>query len=92
MTKADIARRIMTAIDCTFNEASDYVEATLEEIKLSLEGGESVKITRFGRFEIKQKSDRRGRNPQTGEQITIASRKIVTFKPSHLFRQDLNAK
>jgi integration host factor subunit alpha len=59
-------------------------------IKSTLESGEKLKIAGFGNFEVKQKADRRGRNPQTGEEITIEARRILTFKPSNILRNNLN--
>ena len=59
-------------------------------IKSTLEQGENLKIAGFGNFMVKQKSDRRGRNPQTGEAITISARSVVTFKPSAILREAIN--
>ena len=59
-------------------------------MKNTLESGEKLKISGFGNFEVKQKADRRGRNPQTGEAITIEARRVLTFKPSTLLRQAIN--
>jgi len=66
------------------------VEAVFSLIKSTLESGEKLKIAGFGNFEVKQKADRRGRNPQTGETITIEARKILTFKPSNVLRLAIN--
>jgi len=59
-------------------------------MKSTLEQGEKLKISGFGSFVVKQKNDRRGRNPQTGETITISARRIVTFKPSSILREAIN--
>jgi len=67
------------------------VELLFDVMKSTLESGERLKITGFGNFEVKQKADRRGRNPQTGEEITIEARKILTFKPSNMLKESINA-
>jgi len=68
------------------------VETVFRIIKTTLETGEKIKIAGFGNFVIKQKADRRGRNPQTGETITIAARRILTFKPSQVLKNAINTK
>ena len=91
MTKSDIAERICNKLNCTRKESLDYVEAVLSLMKSTLESGENLKISGFGNFNVKQKADRRGRNPQTGETITIESRRILSFKPSSLLKASINA-
>jgi integration host factor subunit alpha len=66
------------------------LESVLSIMKQTLESGEKLKIAGFGNFEVKQKNGRRGRNPQTGETITIGARKILTFKPSNILRSAIN--
>jgi integration host factor subunit alpha len=66
------------------------LESVLSIMKETLESGEKLKIAGFGSFEVKQKKDRRGRNPQTGESITIEARRILTFKPSDVLRNAIN--
>ena len=66
------------------------VETVFSIIKGTLETGEKIKIAGFGNFVVKQKSDRRGRNPQTGDTITIAARRILTFKPSQVLKNAIN--
>ena len=90
MTKADIAERICNQLNCTKKEAIDYLEGVLSLMKTTLESGENLKISGFGNFVVKQKNDRRGRNPQTGETITITSRRIVSFKPSSVLKATIN--
>ena len=90
MTKADIVEKIHTKIGFSKKESSDLLESLLSIMKNSLEDGEKLKIAGFGNFEIKQKKDRKGRNPQTGETITIEARRILSFKPSMLLRQAMN--
>ena len=91
MTKADIVERIAEKMGCSKKEAVVYTEAVFALMKSTLESGEKLKIAGFGNFEVKQKADRRGRNPQTGESITIKARRILTFKPSNVLKQAINA-
>ncbi len=91
MTKADIITRIYEKVGFSKKEATDVVEATFEIIKGSLEKGEKVKISGFGNFVVNTKRPRKGRNPQTGEEIVIAGRKVLTFKPSQILKKNLNS-
>lgn len=90
MTKADIAERIQAGTGLSKKESTEMMEAVFSIMKSTLESGETLKISGFGSFIVKQKSDRRGRNPQTGESITIEARRILTFKPSSVLRQAIN--
>ena len=90
MTKADIVEKVSERIGVTEKESQDLVESVLNLLKSTLESGENIKISGFGKFEVKQKKDRRGRNPQTGESITIDARRILSFKPSTVLRNVLN--
>jgi integration host factor subunit alpha len=90
MTKADIAERIQTGTGFSKKESVEMMETVFSIIKTTLQSGEPLKISGFGSFVVKQKADRRGRNPQTGEAITIGARKILTFKPSTVLRQAMN--
>lgn len=90
MTKADIAKRIQANTGMSKKDSLDMLELVLSILKDTLEAGEKIKISGFGNFEIKQKKDRKGRNPQTAETITIEARKILSFKPSMLLRQAMN--
>ena len=89
MTKADLAEQIYTNCNFSKKECLEVVEELFELIKSTLETGESVKLTGFGTFMVKEKSARRGRNPQTGEAMEITSRKVLTFKPSPLLREGI---
>ncbi len=91
MTKADIIARIYEKVGFSKKEATDVVEATFEIIKGHLEKGEKVKISGFGNFDINTKSPRNGRNPQTGDEITIKGRKVLTFKPSQILKKTINS-
>ncbi|MDD3295001.1 MAG: integration host factor subunit alpha [Geobacteraceae bacterium] len=90
MTKSDIVENVLAKRNLTKREAADIVDTLLDIIKDTLESGEDVKISGFGKFVVNQKQARRGRNPQTGEPLTITARKILTFKPSILLKQELN--
>lgn len=90
MTKADIFEKVQAATDFNKKESAEMVEAVFAIMKTTLESGENLKISGFGNFIVKQKKDRRGRNPQTGEAITIEARRILTFKPSSLLKAAIN--
>jgi len=90
MTKADIVEKIQLGTGMTRKESAEMMEEVFSIIKSTLEQGENLKISGFGSFVVKQKNDRKGRNPQTGETITISSRRIVTFKPSSILREAIN--
>jgi integration host factor subunit alpha len=90
MTKIEIVERIHNELDFTKRESSDLLETVFAIMKETLGAGEDIKISGFGKFEVKQKKDRRGRNPQTGEAITIESRRILTFKPSTILKTAIN--
>ncbi|MEK7334055.1 MAG: integration host factor subunit alpha [Candidatus Binatota bacterium] len=82
--------RIYEKVGFSKKEATDVVEATFEVVKGCLENGEKVKISGFGNFVVNTKRPRKGRNPQTGEEIIIVGRKVLTFKPSHILKKSLN--
>lgn len=90
MTKADIFDKVQVGVGMTRKESAEMVEAVFSIMKSTLETGENLKISGFGSFIVKKKADRRGRNPQTGESITIEARRILTFKPSGVLRDALN--
>jgi len=74
LTKADLADLLFEQVGLNKREAKDMVEAFFEEIRASLESGDSVKLSGFGNFELRKKSERPGRNPKTGEEIPISAR------------------
>ncbi|RII28837.1 MAG: integration host factor subunit alpha [Geobacter sp.] len=90
MTKACIAEKIHLNTGFPLKESADMLETAFSIIKSTLEAGENLKITGFGNFEIKEKKDRRGRNPHTGETIRISARRVLTFKPSTVLRHAIN--
>lgn len=89
MTKADIVERLHQELGMPKKEASNHLEALFELVKETLSNGDRVKIAGFGSFDVRQKHDRRGRNPQTGEAMTIEARKVLTFKPSNVLKGKL---
>jgi integration host factor subunit alpha len=91
MTKADIAERIAESINTTRKDGHDIAELVFELMKKTLEMEGKLKIAGFGVFEVKEKHARRGRNPQTGEEITINRRRILTFKASQVWKNSLNS-
>ena len=90
LTKADLVRKLYESEVVTKAEAVEAVEAVIEIIKETLENGEDVRISRFGKFMVKDKRARRGRNPHTGEELILAPRRVVTFKPSGILRKKIN--
>jgi integration host factor subunit alpha len=90
LTKADIVERVYSKIGFSKKEASDLVELVFTTLKNSLNEGERVKISGFGNFTVKEKKARTGRNPQTGDQITISARRVLTFKPSQILKDLIN--
>ncbi len=90
MTKADIVERIYEKVGFSKKEATDVVESIFEIIKGHLEDGEKVKISGFGNFVINAKRPRKGRNPQTGEEIVISGRRVLSFKPSPVLKKAIN--
>ncbi len=90
LTKAQIIEEIRIRKGLTKKKSTETVKAFLEIMQNTLESGEDVLITGFGKFCVKHKAERRGRNPATGEDLMLASRKVVTFKCSGKLRERLN--
>jgi integration host factor subunit alpha len=89
LTKADIVEAVRAKLGLSRLATSQVVSDLFEIIKETLEKGEPVKISGFGNFEVREKRARRGRNPQSGDEITIQARSVVTFKPSKVLRKAL---
>lgn len=81
LTKAEIAEHLVDKLGMNKRDAKDVVEAFFEQIRNALESGEQVKLSGFGNFDLRDKSQRPGRNPKTGEDIPISARRVVTFRP-----------
>lgn len=92
MTKADIVESVSEKCRVSRKESCDMVESVFSIIKSTLETGEDTKIPGFGKFEVKKKQERLGRNPQTGEAIKIDARRILSFKPSAILKATVQSK
>ncbi|NIA19093.1 MAG: integration host factor subunit alpha [Xanthomonadaceae bacterium] len=90
MTKADIVETIYEKVGLSKRESARIVDMIFDIIKGKLENGKNVKISGFGSFTVRDKNARRGRNPQTGEEITISARRVLSFKPSNVLRNHIN--
>ncbi len=90
VTKAEIVEHVADRVGLTRKESGELVESVFELMKKILEKGEPIKISGFGNFVVKKKHARRGRNPQTGEEITIEGRRVLAFKPSQILRNYVN--
>ncbi|MBF0530759.1 MAG: integration host factor subunit alpha [Deltaproteobacteria bacterium] len=90
LTKADIVQTLHEKFDIPQKEAVSAVESLIEIMKATLEQGEDLLISGFGKFSVKKKRERKGRNPATGEEITLSKRKVVTFSYSSNLREKLN--
>ena len=91
LTKADIADRLFEEVGLNKREAKEFVDAFFEAIKNALEGGENVKLSGFGNFQLREKNQRPGRNPKTGEEIPISARRVVTVRPGQKLRARVEA-
>ena len=90
LTKADIIEAVQTGIGFTRNQSTNIVESLISTIKTTLESGDNVLISGFGKFCVNEKRERRGRNPATGEDLMLKPRKVVTFKCSGKLRERIN--
>jgi len=90
VVKSDIVEKVSEVAGFTKKESYEIVEEVYELIKATLEKGEKVKIAGFGNLDVKSKAPRKGRNPQTGEEITISPRKVVSFKLSSILKSRIN--
>ena len=91
LTKAELADLLYEQVGLNKREAKDMVEAFFEEVRTALESGDSVKLSGFGNFELRKKSERPGRNPKTGEEIPITARRVVTFHASQKLKGKVDA-
>jgi integration host factor subunit alpha len=91
LTKADIADRLFNEVGLNKREAKEFVDAYFEIIRQALESGENVKLSGFGNFQLRDKNQRPGRNPKTGEEIPISARRVVTFRPGQKLRARVEA-
>ncbi len=92
LTKATIASELQEQLDLPRKESEELIETLLEIIKKNLESGDDVLVSGFGKFKVKEKTARKGRNPATGEDLTLAPRRVVTFACSNKLRDRVNGK
>ncbi|TDJ03880.1 MAG: integration host factor subunit alpha [Deltaproteobacteria bacterium] len=92
LTKADIVERVYKEAGFSKKEAADLVDMVFKIIKDTLARGEKVKISGFGNFSIRDKATRLGRNPQTGNAMEISARRVLTFKPSQVLKEDITGR
>jgi len=90
MTKADLVEIVYEKVGLSKKESQDIVEAIFETIKSNLREGHKIKISGFGNFVLRDKRPRKGRNPQTGDDIQISARRVLTFRPSQILKAYLN--
>lgn len=90
VTRADLSEAVYQEVGLSRNESSDLVESVLDEICNALVRGEMVKISSFGSFSVRQKGQRIGRNPKTGEEVPILPRKVLVFRASHVLKNRIN--
>ena len=90
LTRADLTEAVFNAVGLSRNESSQMVEDILEEVCGALSRGETVKLSSFGTFQVRQKSQRVGRNPKTGDEVPIAPRRVLVFRPSHVLKAQIN--
>jgi integration host factor subunit alpha len=91
LTKADLADILFDELGLNKREAKEVVELFFEEIRQALESNQQVKLSGFGNFDLRDKSERPGRNPKTGEEIPISARRVVTFKPGQKLKARVEA-
>ncbi len=89
LTKAELADLLFERVGLNKREAKDMVEAFFEEIRNAMETGDSVKLSGFGNFQLRDKPQRPGRNPKTGQEIPITARRVVTFHASQKLKSDV---
>jgi integration host factor subunit alpha len=91
LTRADLAEAVVKKVGLPRNESQDLVELVLSEISGSLAQGDSVKLSSFGSFGIRQKGQRVGRNPKTGKEVPITPRRVLVFRPSNIMKDRINS-
>jgi integration host factor subunit alpha len=91
LTEADIAEQLFDELGLNKREAKEMVELFFEKIRSSLEDGSQVKLSGFGNFDLREKKQRPGRNPKTGEEIPITARRVVTFRPGQKLKARVEA-
>jgi integration host factor subunit alpha len=90
LTRADLAEAVFKKVGLPRNESAEIVELVLREIVSSLENGDQVKLSSFGSFGIREKGERIGRNPKTGQEVPITPRRVLVFRASNIMKQRIN--
>jgi len=90
VTRADLSEAVYEEVGLSRNESAELVESVLTEVADALSRGEQVKISSFGSFSVRQKGQRVGRNPKTGEEVPILPRRVLVFRPSHVLKERIN--
>lgn len=90
ITRADLSEAVYQEVGLSRNESAELVESVLEEIAAALTKGETVKISSFGSFSVRQKGQRVGRNPKTGDEVPILPRRVLVFRASHVLKNRIN--
>ena len=90
VTRADLTEAVYQEVGLSRNESAQLVESVLEEIATTLARGESVKVSSFGTFSVRDKAERIGRNPKTGEEVPISPRRVLVFRASHVLKDRIN--
>jgi integration host factor subunit alpha len=91
VTRAQLSEAVYQEVGLSRNESADLVESVLDQIATSLAKGEMVKISSFGTFSVRQKGQRIGRNPKTGEEVPILPRRVLVFRASHVLKNRINS-
>ncbi|ANK81224.1 MAG: integration host factor subunit alpha [Rhizobiales bacterium NRL2] len=90
VTRAQLAEAVYQQVGLSRNESAELVESILQEVSDSLSDGDTVKISSFGSFQVRQKGGRVGRNPKTGEEVPIDPRRVLVFRASHVLKDAIN--
>ena len=90
VTRAELGEAVYQEVGLSRSESAELVETVLEEISLALVRGEAVKLSSFGSFSVREKGERVGRNPKTGEEVPILPRKVLVFRASHVLKDRIN--
>ena len=90
LTRSDLSEAVYREVGLSRNESSDLVESVLAHLSNALVDGDTVKISSFGTFSVREKGARMGRNPKTGEEVPIDPRRVLVFRPSHILKDKIN--
>ena len=91
LTRMELSEAVFRAVGLSRNESAELVESVLNHMSDALVKGETVKISSFGTFSVREKNERVGRNPKTGEEVPITPRRVLSFRPSHLMKDRVAA-